>query len=127
MSEAYSNGAGICRTARKGRSIRPKGRKEFNQLESYEIDDELFRGFIAEIRGVETRLASNESELMSGDNPVDSVALVEICVRLEDYASGLGFVFDWTSEDAMSRSRSIFRTVGTLYNEFARQMDESTE
>ena len=34
--------------------------------------------------------------------------LVELCLALEDKAVDLGFEFDWTSEAAMSRSRSLF-------------------
>lgn len=68
---------------------------------------------------------SLDSPLMSGNNPVDSVTLVEICVRLEDLATELGFDFDWMSENAMSRSRSVFHTVGTLFDEFSRQMNQA--
>lgn len=68
-----------------------------------------------------------ETPLMSGDEPIDSVSLVEICVRLEDYASEAGFEFDWTSENAMSSSRSVFATVGSLYQEFVRQMNVKPE
>lgn len=57
-----------------------------------------------------------------GDNRVlDSLGLVELCLRLEDRATDLGFEFDWTSEDAMSRSRSMFRSVRALEEEFIRQ------
>jgi acyl carrier protein len=62
-----------------------------------------------------------DSDLMGGSNPIDSVELVELCIRLEDLADELGFKFDWTSENAMSRSRSVFRSVTTLRDEFARQ------
>jgi len=57
-----------------------------------------------------------------GDGSVlDSMRLVELCLSLEDLAGEHGFEFDWTSEAAMSRSRSIFRTAGALADEFVRQ------
>ena len=60
-----------------------------------------------------------------GDGRVmDSLALVELCLRLEDRASELGFTFDWTSEAAMSRSLSMFRSVSALQDEFSRQASE---
>jgi len=33
----------------------------------------------------------------------------------------LGFVFDWTSTEAMSKSSSMFRTIGSLVSEFENQ------
>jgi len=59
--------------------------------------------------------------LIGGDSALDSMKLVELCVRLEDEADELGFAFDWTSENAMSKSRSMFRTVASLSEEFANQ------
>jgi hypothetical protein len=47
--------------------------------------------------------------------------LVEVCIKLEDLADKHGFEFDWTSEAAMSKSRSMFRSVATLADELARQ------
>ena len=37
--------------------------------------------------------------------------------RLKIYLDELGFEFDWTSENAMSKSRGMFRTVGALAEE----------
>ncbi|MCW5732166.1 MAG: acyl carrier protein [Alphaproteobacteria bacterium] len=46
---------------------------------------------------------------------VKSRALVEILLALEEFAEEhLGVTFDWTSDSAMSQSRSIFRTVESL-------------
>ncbi|MDG2297650.1 MAG: acyl carrier protein [Gammaproteobacteria bacterium] len=67
----------------------------------------------------------NESTaLLGGDGLMDSMSLVELCLILEDKASELGFEFDWTSDSAMSRSRSMFRSVGSLTDEMIRQMEE---
>lgn len=51
--------------------------------------------------------------------------LVELCLSLEDIAEDLGFEFDWTSEKAMSTSRSMFKDAGSLAKEFLRQWKEN--
>lgn len=68
---------------------------------------------------------SSKSSLIGEDSILDSMGLVELCLRLEDRASELGFTFDWTSEDAMSRGRSFFRSVGALQEEFDSQREQS--
>lgn len=67
---------------------------------------------------------SDTSPLIGDNSLLDSMGLVELCLRLEDRASEMGFVFDWTSEDAMSRGRSVFRSVGALQAEFDRQREQ---
>ncbi len=62
-----------------------------------------------------------EMQLIGGDSLLDSMKLVEVCLALEDLADEHGFEFDWTSEAAMSKSRSMFRTVSSLAEEFAAQ------
>lgn len=62
-------------------------------------------------------------ELIGGDSLLDSMKLVQVCVALEDAADEAGFEFDWTSEDAMSKSRSMFRNISSLAAEFARQSE----
>ena len=52
---------------------------------------------------------------------LDSMKLVEVCLALEDIGEDEGFDFDWTSEAAMSKSQSIFRTVKSLAEEFSAQ------
>jgi acyl carrier protein len=59
--------------------------------------------------------------LIGESGQIDSMKLVEICLALEDEAQALGFSFDWTSDAAMSASRSVFRTAESLAQEFARQ------
>jgi acyl carrier protein len=61
--------------------------------------------------------------LIGGDSVLDSMKLVELCLALEDKAADMGFEFDWTSDAAMSRSRSMFRTAGSLAAEFISQME----
>lgn len=64
-----------------------------------------------------------ETELIGGDAILDSMKLVQFCVALEDVAEEKGFEFDWTSEEAMSRSQSMFRTIESLSDEFSRQSE----
>ena len=61
--------------------------------------------------------------LIGGESVMDSMKLVELCLALEDKAADIGFEFDWTSDAAMSRSRSMFRTAGSLAAEFISQME----
>ena len=62
----------------------------------------------------------NEDSILVGGN-IDSMALVQLCIALEEKAIDLGFEFDWTSEKAMSSMNSVFRTPKTLLKEFKRQ------
>ena len=64
---------------------------------------------------------AEDSQLLGDGSVMDSMKLVELCLALEDHASDVGFEFDWTSESAMSRARSMFRTIGTLAAEYAEQ------
>lgn len=66
-----------------------------------------------------------ETALVGAGRVLDSLGLVELCLALEDKAAEIGFEFDWTSDDAMSRSRSIFLSVQTLNEEFLRQQRQS--
>jgi len=65
---------------------------------------------------------SDDTPLIGDDRALDSMKLLELCLSLEDMATDLGFEFDWTSETAMSKSRSMFRTAGALATEFFSQM-----
>lgn len=62
-----------------------------------------------------------DAQLIGGEALLDSMKLVEVCLALEDLADENGFEFDWTSEAAMSKSRSMFRTAAALAEEFASQ------
>lgn len=68
---------------------------------------------------------SDDMPLVGSDSALNSMKLVELCLLLEDKASDMGFEFDWTSDAAMSKSRSIFRTAGTLIDEFISQMESN--
>ena len=66
---------------------------------------------------------TEDMHLIGGETLLDSMKLVEVCVALEDIAEEYGFEFDWTSENTMSKSQSMFRTVATLADEFVRQSE----
>ena len=66
---------------------------------------------------------SQDMQLIGEEPLLDSMKLVEVCLFLEDLADERGFEFDWTSEAAMSKSRSMFRSVSSLAEEFAHQSE----
>ena len=66
---------------------------------------------------------TEEMQLIGGESLLDSMKLVEVCLALEDLADEHGFEFDWTSEAAMSKSRSMFRSVAALAEEFTNQSE----
>jgi acyl carrier protein len=66
---------------------------------------------------------TDDTALIGSDSFLDSMNLVELCIVLEDKAKKFNFEFDWTSETAMSKSRSMFRTAGSLAAEFINQME----
>lgn len=66
---------------------------------------------------------SEDMQLIGGESLLDSMNLVQVCLALEDLAEENGFEFDWTSEAAMSKSRSMFRSVSALAAEFASQSE----
>ena len=65
---------------------------------------------------------TDNTPLIGDGSVLDSMKLVELCLTLEDFAEEKGFEFDWTSDQAMSRLYSMFRTAGSLASEFKDQM-----
>jgi acyl carrier protein len=78
---------------------------------------------IAQLLESKSLTVTDDMSLIGGEGVLDSMKLVELCLALEDKAAEIGFEFDWTSDAAMSRSRSMFRTAGSLAAEFFSQMD----
>jgi acyl carrier protein len=78
---------------------------------------------IARLSDDETLAVTDSTPLIGDGSVLDSMKLVELCLSLEDMAVEMGFEFDWTSDTAMSRSRSMFRTAGALVSEFIAQGD----
>ena len=70
-----------------------------------------------------SQVVADDTPLIGGESLLDSMKLVELCLALEDKAADLGFEFDWTSDAAMSKSRSMFRTASSLATEFINQME----
>jgi len=68
---------------------------------------------------------TQDTHLIGSDRILDSLLLVELCLKLEDLSSELNFNFDWTSTEAMSRSASMFRDVKSLVAEFENQLSNS--
>jgi acyl carrier protein len=88
--------------------------------------EEMVQLEVAKCLRKENPILSIDTTLIGPGGVFDSILLIELCVALEDRSSELGFEFDWTSDSAMSRSRSVFTTVGSLAIEFHRQMEASS-
>ena len=95
--------------------------KELLMSDNVEIKNQVFKA-LANLLADKSITVSDDTPLIGDDRALDSMKLLELCLSLEDIAAGLGFEFDWTSEAAMSKSRSMFRTAGALANEFLSQM-----
>lgn len=67
-------------------------------------------------------IVTEDTILLGQGSVLDSMKLVELCLAMEDLASEFGKTFDWTSDSAMSRSRSMFKTAGSIADEFASQI-----
>jgi acyl carrier protein len=78
---------------------------------------------IAQLLENKSLIVTDDMPLIGGEGVLDSMKLVELCLTLEDKAAEIGFEFDWTSDAAMSRSRSMFRTADSLATEFVNQME----
>ena len=78
---------------------------------------------IAQLLENKSLTVTDDMPLIGGEGVLDSMKLVELCLALEDKAADMGFEFDWTSDAAMSRSRSMFRTADSLAAEFISQME----
>ena len=73
------------------------------------------RAIIAECADLPPVTVVGETQLVGPTAAIKSRALVEALLALEEFAEEhLGVEFDWTSDAAMSQSRSIFRTVDAL-------------
>lgn len=87
-----------------------------------EINNEIFSSILSILKEKddyeESIDVNKDSPLIGGNSLIDSMDLITLCILLEDRAMELGFEFDWTSDSAMSKSKSIFRTAGNLAAEF---------
>lgn len=77
-----------------------------------------------EEEGIEDIEVTEESGLIGDGGIIDSMGIVELCLFLEDKAQTLNFEFDWTSDSAMSNSRSMFKSVESLADTFVEQFNK---
>ncbi len=91
-------------------------------MDKLELAKDTVYGQISLLLEDNSLVVTEDLPLIGKESVLDSMKLVELCLALEDNASMMGFEFDWTSDSAMSRSRSMFRTAGALTEEFIRQM-----
>ena len=103
---------------RQRRNATNKGFKNLDLLQS----KTLVKNAIAEVLG-DTFEISDQMPLIGSQAQLDSIRLVSLCLTLEDLSEQFGFEFDWTSENAMSKSKGMFKDVSTLSKEFARQSE----
>ncbi len=64
-----------------------------------------------------------KTPLIGDDSPLDSMNIVNLCIRLEEISEEQGFNFDWTGE-TMSKSKSMFVSIENLANEFESQKNK---
>lgn len=63
---------------------------------------------------------NKETPLIGGESALDSMGLVNLCIRLEEIAEDQGFQFEWSGE-TLSKSKSMFLNIKTLSKEFLSQ------
>jgi acyl carrier protein len=85
-----------------------------------DLKSQIF-AIISDLVGNDDIVISDETALLGDGSVLDSMKVVTLCIALEDLAADLDFDFDWTSDAAMSRSRSMFRSAGALVAEFQNQ------
>jgi acyl carrier protein len=90
-----------------------------------DIKNDILR-IIQSITEIEISELTEKTPLLGDSAILDSMSLVELCVNLEDYANENGFKFDWTSNSTMSNTRSMFRNIGTLLEEFSSQNNDKS-
>lgn len=95
-------------------------------MKSDELNSEIV-SFIKtklEEEGIKDIEVTSESSLIGEGGVIDSMGIVELCLFLEDKALEMNFEFDWTSDSAMSNSRSIFASISTLSENFLEQSEK---
>jgi acyl carrier protein len=76
---------------------------------------------VSEIAEVEAGLLDMDTKLIGSARMLDSLLLVELCVRLENELMMQKIEFDWISEKAMSNHASMFSSIGALIDEIKKQ------
>ena len=68
----------------------------------------------------------SDTVLFGGESALDSMGLVNVVIDIESFFHGEGYNISLTSEQAMSRRSSPFRTVSTLVDFIAELIDEAS-
>lgn len=92
-------------------------------MKNLPLDKSAFYEIIQKLANDKSVIVTDDLPLIGSESILDSMKLVELCLNLEDEAVSLGFEFDWTSEVALSKSKSMFRTAQSLYLEFIFQFE----
>lgn len=64
--------------------------------------------------GLPVRAMDENTVIYGRDGLLDSMMLVELMLRLEDYCEAAGCSFSWTNDATMSEKRSIYNTIASL-------------
>ena len=89
----------------------------YDDIKSYILDS------IKLLINDDLKTITTDTKLVGDGSLLDSMKLIELCILLEDKSLELGFEFDWTSESALSKSRSMFKSADSLIKEFIKQME----
>jgi len=87
-----------------------------------DLKQQIFDAIATLIEETDIKL-HDDTPLIGNGRVLNSMKLIELCLSLEDIAETLNFEFDWTSDTALSKSRSMYRTAGSLVTEFLTQME----
>ena len=83
---------------------------------------------VSAISGVPAGNLSEATPLIGTGTVLNSRGLVELLIALEEFSEEkLRVHFDWTSDSAMSSSRSVYRTVASLGDYIAGLGPSSTQ
>ena len=85
-------------------------------MHSEEIENKIFKMLLDLLEDKSIKI-DKDTSLIGEGSLLDSMKLVELCLLLEDKALDIGFEFDWTSEEALSKSQKYWDTIDEqLYN-----------
>ena len=75
--------------------------------------------------GVDAQKVTEDTHLIGGNSPLDSISLVSLIVEIEQQVNDrFGVMITLADDRAMSETRSPFRTVGTLAALIAQRLGE---
>tara|TARA_B110000444_G_C18356545_1_gene374117 strand:+ start:17 stop:280 length:264 start_codon:yes stop_codon:yes gene_type:complete len=86
--------------------------------------DDIIIKEIKEISENKNLEINKKTPLIGDTSALDSMGLVNLCIRLEEIAEDQGFQFDWSGE-TLSKSKSMFLNIETLSKEFLSQKNNT--